>query len=151
MFVCALVSFGGGPEGPGPILSAVQLLWIHIIMDIGTLALAMDPASPVLLDRNPNKMDLLTLIFDMFVFAEIFNSVNCRRLDRKLNVLDVEELAFDVTYMGAREWCISIALGCVSPLLGALIHFIPDEICESAFKELQLLLPEPESLNLSKR
>ncbi|KAH9024011.1 hypothetical protein EDB83DRAFT_2527212 [Lactarius deliciosus] len=108
-----------------------------------------------------------TLIFDMFVFAEIFNSVNCRRLDRKLNVLDVEELvfhghhrhwfvpspafAFDVTYMGAREWCISIALGCVSPLLGALIHFIPDEICESAFKELQLLLPEPESLNLSKR
>ncbi|KAH9021987.1 cation-transporting P-type ATPase [Lactarius hengduanensis] len=105
-------------------------------MDIGALALATDPASPVLLDRNPDKKtdplvtvnmtkriigqssvliiltfhflgsqilgfhhtddstlkkhhnDIVwTLIFNMFVFAEIFNSFNCRRLDRKLNVL----------------------------------------------------------------
>ena len=29
-----------------------------------------------------------TLIFDAFVFAQIFNSINCRRLDRKLNVFE---------------------------------------------------------------
>jgi Ca2+-transporting ATPase len=37
-------------------LSAVQLLWINIIMDtFAALALATDPASPVLLNRKPDK------------------------------------------------------------------------------------------------
>jgi Ca2+-transporting ATPase len=37
-------------------LSAVQLLWINLIMDtFVTLALAMDQASEVLLDRRPDK------------------------------------------------------------------------------------------------
>ncbi|KAH9024007.1 hypothetical protein EDB83DRAFT_1980676 [Lactarius deliciosus] len=40
-----------------PILGAVQLLWINIIMGtFATLALSTDPAFPVLLDRNPDKM-----------------------------------------------------------------------------------------------
>src|SRR6266702_2603419 len=123
-----------------PILSAVQLLWINII--IGTfaaLALATDPASLVLFNRKPDKKtdplftvnmikqivgqavyhiiiiiifhflgsqilgfhhtddstsqkhhdDIVqTLVFNAFVFALIFNSFNCRRLDRKLNVFE---------------------------------------------------------------
>jgi P-type Ca2+ transporter type 2C len=41
-----------------PILSAVQLLWVNIIMDtFAALALATDPASPKLLDRKPNSLD----------------------------------------------------------------------------------------------
>jgi Ca2+-transporting ATPase len=116
------------------VLSAVQLLWINIIMDtFATLALATDPASEALLDRKPDKKtaplfsvemykqilfqstyqivimlifhfaglqilglepskknDLIvqTLVFNAFVFAQIFNSVNCRRLDRKLNIFE---------------------------------------------------------------
>jgi Ca2+-transporting ATPase len=116
------------------VLSAVQLLWINIIMDtFAALALATDPASEALLDRKPDKKtaplfsvemykqilfqstyqiiitlvfhfaglrilglepskknDLIvqTLVFNAFVFAQIFNSVNCRRLDRKLNVFE---------------------------------------------------------------
>ncbi len=123
-----------------PILSAVQLLWINIV--IGTfaaLALATDPASPVLLNRKPDKKTdplftvnmikqilgqayyyiiiviifhlfgsqilglhhtddstlqkhhddvVQTLVFNAFVFAQIFNSFNCRRVDRKLNVFE---------------------------------------------------------------
>jgi P-type Ca2+ transporter type 2C len=115
-------------------LSAVQLLWINIIMDtFAALALATDPASPALLDRKPDKhtaplftVDMYkqillqsvyqitiillihflgvkvqdfestsgndtivrTLVFNTFVFAQIFNSVNSRRLDRKLNILE---------------------------------------------------------------
>jgi Ca2+-transporting ATPase len=47
--------------------------------------------------------------------------------------------------MGAREWAISLALGCVPLPLGALIRLIPNEPCERAFEKLQLL-PTPELL-----
>ena len=116
------------------VLSAVQLLWINIIMDtFAALALATDPASEKLLDRKPDKkhaplfsvdmykmillqsvyqiiiilifhfrgLEILgfesttenedivqTLVFNAFVFAQIFNSVNCRRLDNKLNIFE---------------------------------------------------------------
>ena len=135
MFVWALAS-----SEEKPVLGAVQLLWINIIMGtFAALALATDPASPALLDRNPDKktdplftvnmtkqilgqavyqiiMILIfhflgsqilgfrhtdnsalqkhhdgivqTLVFNAFVFAQIFNSFNCRRLDRKLNVFE---------------------------------------------------------------
>jgi Ca2+-transporting ATPase len=134
-FVTALAS--SGEQG---VLSAVQLLWINIIMDtFAALALATDPASPVLLNRKPDKKTdplftvnmikqilgqaiyqiiiilifhflgsqilgfhptddstlqkhqngiVQTLVFNAFVFAQIFNSFNCRRLDRKLNVFE---------------------------------------------------------------
>ncbi|KAI9437967.1 calcium-transporting ATPase [Lactarius indigo] len=76
-----------------------------------------------------------TLVFNVFVFAQVFNSFNCRRLDRKLNIFEgvsknwyfmaiitievaVQALicsiggsTFGVTRMGAREWCISVTLG----------------------------------------
>jgi P-type Ca2+ transporter type 2C len=121
-------------------LSAVQLLWINIIMDtFAALALATDPASPVLLNRKPDKktdplftvnmikqilgqstyqiiviiifhflgskilgfhhvddstlqkhfdLTVQTLVFNAFVFAQIFNSLNSRRLDDNLNVFE---------------------------------------------------------------
>jgi len=116
------------------VLSAVQLLWINIIMDtFAALALATDPASETQLDRKPDKKtaplfstdmykmilfqstyqvliillfhflghrilgfdhsinndDIVrTLVFNTFVFAQIFNSINCRRLDRRMNVFE---------------------------------------------------------------
>jgi len=116
------------------VLSAVQLLWINIIMDtFAALALATDPATDKLLERKPDKktaplfsvemykmilmqsvyqifvillfhfkgVDFLglehseqnerivkTLVFNAFVFAQIFNSINCRRLDSKLNIFE---------------------------------------------------------------
>ena len=120
-------------------LTAVQLLWINIIMDtFAALALATDPAHPALLNRKPDSLtaplfnvdmckmilgqsiyqiiiilvfhfagdaifgyhgltefeqnkketELGTLIFNAFVFMQIFNSVNCRRLDNKPNILE---------------------------------------------------------------
>ena len=124
-FVTAIVS-----TQEAPVLSAVQLLWINIIMDtFAALALATDPASEALLDRKPDKKyaplfsvdmykqilfqstyqisvtlvfhylgDIIlgspgprvvqTLVFNTFVFAQIFNSFNCRRLDKKLNIFE---------------------------------------------------------------
>ncbi|KAH9167792.1 hypothetical protein EDB89DRAFT_1890307 [Lactarius sanguifluus] len=222
VFVCAVASFGDHSDLPGPILSAVQFLWIHIIMGIGALALATDPASPVVLDQKPDKTDMLftvdmmkqflgsyyvilitfpfhflgseilgfrhtddstlkkhhkdivrTLVFNMFVFAEIFNSVNCRRLDKKLNVFEgmwrnwyfmaittieiaLQVLvcsfggsAFGVTRMGAREWCISVALGCAYLPLGAVIRLLPNEPLERVCMKQRWLPPKSEPLNSS--
>ncbi|KAH7915645.1 Ca-transporting ATPase [Hygrophoropsis aurantiaca] len=196
------------------VLSAVQLLWINIIMDtFAALALATDPASPALLDRTPDKQSaplftvdmykqillqstyqiivtlvfhfvglqilgleptatndtiVQTLVFNAFVFAQIFNSVNSRRLDRKLNIFEgisrnyyfiaitlleiaVQALivsiggaAFQVTRIGGREWGISLALGVVSIPLGALIRLLPNQPFEKLFVFMRLLPTDEE-------
>jgi Ca2+-transporting ATPase len=128
-FVSALATSHGSTQLDA-VMTAVQLLWINIIMDtFAALALATDPASEKLLDRKPDKKtaplfsvdmykqilfqstyqiivilifhflgeqilstksELLvgTLVFNTFVFAQIFNSINCRRLDKKLNIFE---------------------------------------------------------------
>ncbi|KAF9256353.1 Ca-transporting ATPase [Marasmius fiardii PR-910] len=191
------------------VLSAVQLLWVNIIMDtFAALALATDPASETHLDRKPTKKSaplfttpmykqilfqalyqviillifhflglrilglesndhnrkiVKTLVFNAFVFCQVSNSVNSRRLDSKLNIFEgithnwyfvaitvleigiqvlivfVGGAAFTVTPIGGREWGISLALGVVSIPLGALIRLLPDEPFEKAFKRLGLL------------
>ncbi|KAI0359713.1 calcium-translocating P-type ATPase [Trametes cingulata] len=203
------------------VLSAVQLLWINIIMDtFAALALATDPATPQLLDRKPDKktaplfsVDMYkqiigqsayqtaitlifhflgaqilgmhhsgdsttqkhndaivqTLVFNIFVFAQIFNSVNSRRLDNRLNIFEgitknyyfmvitfievavqvlivfIGGAAFQVTRIGGREWGIALALGFVSIPLGALIRCIPNGPVERFFIKIRLL-PNPEVL-----
>lgn len=128
-FVSAVAS-----EEETSVLSAVQLLWINIIMDtFAALALATDPATEKLLERKPekktaplfsaemyrmilmqsiyqivvtllfhfrglqilglenttqNNLIVKTLVFNAFVFAQIFNSINCRRLDSQLNIFE---------------------------------------------------------------
>lgn len=115
-------------------LTAVQLLWINIIMDtFAALALATDRATRSLLNRRPDaktaplftldmsKMiigqaiyqtivvlvfhfagptiyhldgnvkgqnELNAMVFNIFVFCQIFNSINCRRIDNKYNIFE---------------------------------------------------------------
>ncbi|KZO91541.1 calcium-translocating P-type ATPase [Calocera viscosa TUFC12733] len=195
-FVTAVVS---GTETSA--LTAVQLLWINIIMDtFAALALATDPATPQLLDRKPDHKfaplfsvdmskqiagqttyqtffvlllhfagpqmfgynstdesvsrqqtaELNTLVFNAFVFAQIFNAINCRRLDNKLNIFEgfwlnwyflgitfleigvqilivfVGGAAFQVTSINGRDWGISILLGIMSIPIGAVMRFVPN-------------------------
>ncbi|KAK3081909.1 hypothetical protein LTS18_012600 [Coniosporium uncinatum] len=91
-----------------------------------------------------------TLVFNTFVWMQIFNEINNRRLDNKYNIfqgLDKNWLfiaincimvggqvmiifvggrAFQVTRIGGREWGVSIVLGLLSIPVGALIRTIPD-------------------------
>ncbi|KAJ7182037.1 hypothetical protein C8R46DRAFT_885366 [Mycena filopes] len=209
-FVSAVAS-----DQEASVLSAVQLLWINIIMDtFAALALATDPATISLLNRKPDKKtaplfsvdmykqilfqsiyqiiitlvfhfaglqilayghssdaaaakknDLIvqTLVFNAFVFAQIFNSVNCRRLDRNLNIFEgimknwyfiiitlieiavqvlivfIGGAAFQVTRIGGREWGISLALGVVSIPLGVCIRLLPNAPFDTLFKKTGLL------------
>ncbi|KZV94727.1 calcium-translocating P-type ATPase [Exidia glandulosa HHB12029] len=208
-FVTAVAS---GSESS--VLSAVQLLWVNIIMDtFAALALATDPATRDLLNRKPdrktaplftidmskqiigqsvystavvlvlhfagnaifgyghkgdseNRHDeevLKTLVFNTFVFTQIFNSINCRRLDRNLNVfkgillnwyfmiitlieVGIQILivfiggpAFQVVEITGRDWAISIIVGLGAMVVGAIMRLIPNGIFEVAFVKLKLI------------
>ncbi|KAF9958708.1 hypothetical protein BGZ72_011075 [Mortierella alpina] len=202
-----------------PVMSAVQLLWVNLIMDtLAALALATDPPTPDLLDRqpeprtaplisftmwkmilgqailqltitfvleyagmnilnydetpawlqpkidaNPNsdvrgayigfkRQELDTMVFNTFVFLQIFNEVNCRRLDNHLNIfagihrnnyfiaiffimvlfqaliIQFGGAAFETEKLNGIQWLICILLGMLSIPVGVIIRLIPDEI-----------------------
>ncbi|KAL8367276.1 hypothetical protein RB599_010324 [Gaeumannomyces hyphopodioides] len=93
---------------------------------------------------------LKTLVFNTFVWLQIFNEVNNRRLDNKLNILEgvfknywflgintimiggqiliifIGGDAFKITPLDGKEWGMSIGLGAMSLPVGALSRLIPD-------------------------
>ncbi|KAK6941794.1 Calcium-transporting P-type ATPase, N-terminal autoinhibitory domain [Dillenia turbinata] len=176
-------------------LTAVQLLWVNMIMDtLGALALATEPPTDGLMQRPPvgrgadfitkamwrniigqsiyqlivlavldiagekllglsgsDATDVLdTLIFNTFVFCQVFNEINSRDID-KINVFRgmfdswiflavmVSTVVFQfiiVEYLGTfastvpiswQLWLISILLGSVSLPVGAVLKCIPVE------------------------
>ncbi|ORZ19375.1 PMCA-type calcium-translocating P-type ATPase [Absidia repens] len=175
------------------VLTAVQLLWVNLIMDtFAALALATDPPTEELLHRAPEprssplitfkmwKMiigqaifqitvtlvllysDILhydaeseilqTIVFNTFVFCQIFNEINCRRIDSKLNVftniwankfflfifalcvflqaiiVNFGGPAFQVTQVDGSAWAISIVIGMFALPVGVVVRLIPDDI-----------------------
>lgn len=93
---------------------------------------------------------LKTLVFNTFVWLQIFNEINNRRLDNNLNIFEgihrnyiflfinllmiggqvliifVGGEAFKIVPLNGKEWGLSIGLGALSILFGALIRKIPD-------------------------
>ncbi|KAG1456396.1 hypothetical protein G6F56_006840 [Rhizopus delemar] len=183
------------------VLTAVQLLWVNLIMDtFAALALATDPPTPELLDRNPEPRNaplitfkmwkmiigqaifqiivtlvllyssvlnyptesvvLQTVVFNTFVFCQIFNEINCRRIDSKLNIfsnmfankffivifficvlgqaliVQFGGAAFQVVGLDGAHWGIAIVVGFMSLPIGAVIRLIPDEIFSCLFLNL---------------
>lgn len=186
------------------VLTAVQLLWVNLIMDtLAALALATDPPTEALLDRKPDSrkaslitptmwkmiigqaiyqlivtlvlyfkgLDILnyddsqktalnTLIFNAFVMMQIFNEINNRRIDNKLNIFEgiqknnffigifivmvagqliiVEKGGYAFQTVGALDgvqWAISIVLGLISIPIGTVIRLIPaDAVIEKFLK-----------------
>ncbi|CAO3640447.1 unnamed protein product [Cunninghamella echinulata] len=187
------------------ILSAVQLLWVNLIMDtLAALALATEPPSADLLLRKPiskyahlinypmakmilgqavfqitinlvllycgfaifhldpehDQQILRTMVFNVFVFLQIFNEVNCRRIDaHTLNVFSnihrhglfiivqvfvilgqflivtYGGIAFKTVPLTGEQWLITVLLGALSLPVGTIIRLIPDCGCERKFNE----------------
>ena len=187
-----------------PVLTAVQLLWVNLIMDtFAALALATDPPTRSLLDRRPDpksanlftttmwKMifgqaifqttvslilyfggeailsyqsqrehdQLPTLVFNTFVFMQIFNQLNCRRLDNNFNIFEgilknkfflginmimiggqvlicfVGGAAFSIHRLNSAQWAYSIVLGALSIPMGIIMRLLPDEAFASMVPE----------------
>lgn len=94
---------------------------------------------------------LRAFVFNCFVWMQIFNMFNNRRLDNKFNIFEgvqrneffifialvmiggqvmimfVGGVAFDVSRLTAEQWAYSVGLGAVSIPVGVLIRLIPDE------------------------
>ncbi|CAB4419092.1 unnamed protein product [Rhizophagus irregularis] len=110
------------------VLTAVQLLWVNLIMDtLAALALATDPPTIELLDRKPESknaplisLDMWKMIIGQSIFQLIFNEINCRRL-----YVQFGGAAFQVTRISIIEWVICIVLGFLSIPVGVIIRLIP--------------------------
>ncbi|CAA7263095.1 unnamed protein product [Cyclocybe aegerita] len=104
-----------------------------------------------------------TLVFNTFVFCQIFNTFNCRSLDKRLNVfeglaqnmyfmaiifLEITMQTFIVSFGGRhlgivplrwREWCISIGLAFLALPLGVLTLYLPNKPFHSFFRVVGLI------------
>ena len=196
------------------VLNAVQLLWVNLIMDtFAALALATDPPTPSILDRQPDrksaplitvrmykmifgqaicqlaitlvlhfggpsllgynisvedeKKSLDTLVFNTFVWLQIFNELNNRRLDNRLNIFEgitknwffiaincvmvggqvliifVGSDAFKIHALNGKEWGLSIGLGAISLPFGAFIRKIPDRWAAACIPNIKIRIPWP--------
>lgn len=116
-----------------------------------------------------NDAELRTIVFNCFVFCQIFNQLNCRRLDRHFNVfegffrnywfiaiffimvggqcliIEVGGVAFSVQRLGGRDWGISLIVGFISIPIGAVVRMIPTRPFERLMIKMKLY-PDPDSL-----
>ncbi|EEP81081.1 Na/K ATPase alpha 1 isoform [Uncinocarpus reesii 1704] len=132
------------------VLTAVQLLWVNLIMDTFA-ALALGKS---ILNYGPSEQDekeFRAMVFNTFVWMQIFNQYNARRIDNRFNIFEgllrnkwfiaiqfiitggqvliifVGGQAFSVVPLNGREWGISIILGLISLPVAVIIRLIPDE------------------------
>ncbi|CAG8547962.1 8146_t:CDS:2 [Paraglomus brasilianum] len=178
------------------ILTAVQLLWVNLIMDtLAALALATEPPTDEVLDRYPtsknaslvnyrmwkmiigqavfqiavnltllhigpavfhlsdsphDKAALRTIIFNTFVFLQVFNEINCRRIDDHLNVfrnilnnhvfiliqliviggqffiVEFGGVAFGTVSLTGTQWLVTVIIGFLSLPIGLIIRLLPN-------------------------
>ena len=100
-----------------------------------------------------------SLVFNTFVWMQIFNQVNNRRLDNGFNIFEgltrnwffiiincimvggqvmiifVGDEAFQVERLNAAQWGYSIVLGALSIPVGVIIRLIPDELVRRCIPE----------------
>uniref|UniRef100_A0A0E0MC95 Calcium-transporting ATPase n=1 Tax=Oryza punctata TaxID=4537 RepID=A0A0E0MC95_ORYPU len=174
-------------------LTAVQLLWVNMIMDtLGALALATEPPNDEMMKRPPvrkgerfitkvmwrnimgqslyqlfilgalmfggekllnikgadSKSIINTLIFNSFVFCQVFNEINSREM-QKINVFRgiisnwifiaviAATVAFQVViieFLGTfastvplswQHWLLSVGIGSISLIVGVILKCIP--------------------------
>ncbi|KAF5255159.1 hypothetical protein FANTH_139 [Fusarium anthophilum] len=128
-------------------------------------------------DSEHNTKQLKTLVFNTFVWLQIFNEINNRRLDNKLNIFEglhrnvffiiinlimiggqvliifVGSDAFEIVHLNGKEWGLSIGLGAISVPWGALIRLCPDEwiaMCLPGFLRRRWISPRTKDLTIDK-
>lgn len=198
------------------VLTAVQLLWVNLIMDtMAALALATDPPPTSILDRPPDKKfgglisltmwkmiigqaiyqivvtfvlyfrgaqilsyqsdhekeQLQTLVFNTFVWMQIFNAFNNRRLDNRFNIFEgvwrnylfilmltimmggqvlivfVGGDALSTVPLNGAQWAYSIVLGVISLPIAVILRLVPDEAIRATLPQFLTRLLDAETPN----
>ncbi|RDL41841.1 putative calcium P-type ATPase NCA-2 [Venustampulla echinocandica] len=124
---------------------AIYQLAITLLLHFG--------AKSILSYTSPRELNQVpTLVFNTFVWMQIFNQWNNRRLDNKFNIFEgitrnwffiginvvmvggqvmiifVGGKAFNVVQLNAAQWAYSVVLGFLSIPVGAVIRLVPDEL-----------------------
>ncbi|KAF2071510.1 hypothetical protein CYY_007171 [Polysphondylium violaceum] len=221
--VAVTIAFIGTLTGTGESpLTAVQLLWVNLIMDtLAALALATEPPTPELLDRPPNGKDAplitktmwrniigqsalqlailftllyqghniysditgkhvekdsrhhYTILFNTFVFLQLFNEINCRILGDNLNpfrgifsnwifsVVLIGTLGVQIIFvtfgdsatstdpLSVAEWFLCIFTGLVCMPFNVLLRLIPikDDSSKNKRPEISEAVYTPQPVN----
>ncbi|KAJ4008150.1 plasma membrane calcium [Fusarium irregulare] len=128
-------------------------------------------------NSEKDSKELKTLVFNTFVWLQIFNEINNRRLDNKLNIFEglhrnmffiiinlimiggqvliifVGSDAFEIVRLSGKEWGLSIGLGAISIPWGAAIRLCPDEwiaACLPGFLRRRWIPPPEEDFAVEK-
>ncbi|KAF7560581.1 hypothetical protein G7046_g3572 [Stylonectria norvegica] len=114
------------------------------------------------MSRTPTEAEVSTLVFNTFVWMQIFNQWNNRRLDNKFNIFEglfqnwffigislimmggqiiiifFGGAAFQIAGEGqdGTLWAIAIVLGFISIPVGIIIRLIPDSFCAALIPEV---------------
>ncbi|KAK8249865.1 hypothetical protein IWZ00DRAFT_437851 [Phyllosticta capitalensis] len=116
--------------------------------------------------REQDQMS--TLVFNTFVWMQIFNQINNRRLDNRFNIFEgihrnyffifinlvmiggqtmiifVGGAAFSVKRLNGAQWGYSIVLGALSIPVGAVIRCVPDEFLRRCIPDRFKRKPTPD-------
>ncbi|KAF8249953.1 calcium-translocating P-type ATPase [Wilcoxina mikolae CBS 423.85] len=117
-----------------------------------TLILYFGGAKILSYQSTHEKEQLQTIVFNTFVWMQIFNLYNNRRLDNRLNIFEgisrnwfflaislvmigcqviivfVGGRAFSITRLNRAQWCYSIVLGALSIPIGVVIRLMPNKL-----------------------
>lgn len=101
--------------------------------------------------NSQTDAELTALVFNVFVWCQLFNQINCRRLDRHLNcfegfwrnywfigiwiievgaqciILEFGGAAFQTVRLNGRDWGITIIIGLLSIPIGMLLRLLPTD------------------------
>jgi len=198
----AVAFIGAVTTGDSP-LTAIQLLWVNLIMDtMAALALATEPPTKELMDRKPygrnnnlitwamwrniigqalfqlgvllfllygaqyipflgisseDNARRTTIIFNTFVFCQLFNEINCRKLGNEINVFKhffnnwifIAIMAFTIvvqvvlvefggtfaktTHLNLYQWLFCVGVAALSILIGSSFRDAINSMCRSYF------------------
>lgn len=150
--------------------SLYQTAVILVLNFAGKALLNMDTSTPYQVERSDTELS--AIVFNTFVWCQLFNQVNSRSLTRKLNIFSnlhknywfigimaieigfqilimfIGGAAFSVIRLTGRDWAVSIIVGALSWPLAVLIRLVPTQPIEDLLVKYRLMgdpnaLPAP--------
>lgn len=142
--------------------SIYQVILVLVLNFRGSHILKLDKNSNHVEQRD-HRVEKSALVFNVFVWCQLFNQINCRRLDRHFNIFhsmhrniwfmliaSIEvgaqvliifcgKAAFSVKPLSARDWGISLIAGLISWPLGFFTRLVPTKPIETVCVRLKLI------------
>jgi P-type Ca2+ transporter type 2C len=139
-----------------------KMIWAQSAYQLAvTLILHFAGAKILNYHTDQELAQLQTIVFNAYVWLNIFNMYNSRRIDNRFNILEglfhnylfiaitsimigvqimiifVGGETFSTTHLTGAQWAISVVLGALSVPVGFVMRFVPDEFLDRQFQKVQ--------------